>query len=47
MQILGAIRVEATETEPVDIWATVCKMVRPVLLDRCPVCNVGALWPYG
>ena len=35
-------------------WATVCKTVRPMLLDRClsvlsvsPVCNVGALWPNG
>jgi len=36
-------------------WTTVCKTVRPMLLDRCPVlsvclsvcpvCNVGALWP--
>jgi len=22
-------------------------MVRPVLRDRCPVCNVGVLWPNG
>jgi len=32
-------------------WATICKMVRPMLLDRClsvcPVCNVGVLWPNG
>ena len=37
-------------------WATVCKMVHPVLLDRCPVsvclsclsvCNIGVLWPNG
>ena len=36
-------------------WATVCKTVRPMLSDRCPilscpvcpVCNVGALWPSG
>ena len=30
-------------------WATVCKMVCPVLLDRClsylSVCDVGVLWP--
>jgi len=32
-------------------WATVCKTVRPMLLDRClpvcPVCDVGVLWPNG
>jgi len=28
-------------------WATVCKTVRPMLSDRCPVCNVGVLWPNG
>ena len=31
-----------------NFWATVCKTIHPVLLDRCPVlsvCNVGALWP--
>jgi len=36
--------------------ATVCKMVRPMLSDRCPVClclsvlsvcDVGVLWPNG
>ena len=30
-------------------WATVCKTVRPMLLDRClsvcPVCDVCVLWP--
>jgi len=32
-------------------WATVCKMVRPLLSDRClsvclsSVCDVGVLWP--
>jgi len=26
-------------------WATVCKTVRPMLSDRCPVCNVGVMWP--
>jgi len=32
-------------------WATVCKTVRPMLSDRCPVmsvlsvCDVRALWP--
>jgi len=33
---------------------TVCKTVRPMLSDRCPVClsvlsgcDVGALWPHG
>jgi len=37
-----------------SFWATVCKTVRPMLSDRCPVClsvlsvcNVGALWPNG
>jgi len=31
-------------------WATVCKTVRPVLLDHCPVClfvclsDAGVLW---
>jgi len=37
-----------------SFWATVCKTVRPMLLDRClsvcpvmSVCNVGALWPNG
>jgi len=32
-------------------WATVCKTVRPMLSDRCPVClsicNIGVLWPNG
>jgi len=35
-------------------WATVCKTVRFMLSDRCPVClsvlsacNVGILWPNG
>ena len=28
-------------------WATVCQTVRSMLSDRCPVCNVGALWPNG
>ena len=32
-------------------WATVCKTVRAMLLDRClsvcPVCDVGVLWPNG
>ena len=32
-------------------WATVCKTVRPMLSDRCPVClsvcDIGALWPNG
>ena len=30
--------------------ATVCKTVRPMLSDRCPVCpvcDVGVLWPNG
>ena len=22
-------------------WVTICKMVRPMLLDHCPVCNAG------
>ena len=30
-------------------WATICKTVRPMLSDHCPVClsvcNVGVLWP--
>jgi len=36
-----------------SFWATVCKTVRPVLSDRCPVClsspvcDVGVLWPNG
>jgi len=31
-------------------WAAVCKTVRPMLSDRCPVypgCDVGILWPNG
>jgi len=32
-------------------WATVCKTVRSMLLDRClsvcHVCDVGVLWPNG
>jgi len=32
-------------------WATVCKTVRPMLLDRClpvlSVCEVGVTWPNG
>jgi len=30
--------------------ATVCKTIRPMLSDRCPVCpvcDVGLLWPNG
>jgi len=34
-----------------SFWATVCKTVRPMLLDHCPVslsvCDVGVLWPDG
>ena len=33
-----------------DFSSTVCKTVRPMLLDHClsrPVCNVGVLWPTG
>jgi len=37
-----------------DFGATVCRTVRPMLSDRCPVClsvlsvcNVGVLWPNG
>jgi len=34
-----------------SFWATTCKMVRPMLSDRCPVCltgcDVGVLWPNG
>ena len=36
------------------LWATVCKTVRRMLSDRCPlsclscpVCSVGVLWPNG
>ena len=33
-------------TRNIDVfWTTVCKTVRPMLSDRCPVCNVGVLWP--
>ena len=34
-------------------WATVCKKVRPIISDRCPVlsclsvCDLGVLWPNG
>jgi len=31
-------------------WGAVCKTVRPMLSDRCPVCpvcGVGVLWPNG
>jgi len=35
-----------------SIWATVCKMVSPMLPDRCPaclsvlsLCNAGVFWP--
>jgi len=27
-----------TNLEKCNFWATVCKTVRPMLLDRCPVC---------
>jgi len=30
--------------------ATICKTVRPILSDHCPVCpvcDVGVLWPNG
>jgi len=34
-----------------DFGATVCKTVRPMLLDLClsclSVCNVGVFWPNG
>jgi len=37
-----------------SFWTTVCKTVRPMLSDRCPVCavclsvcNVGVMWPKG
>ena len=34
-----------------SFWATVCKTVRPILLDRClsvlSVYDVGVLWPNG
>jgi len=36
-----------------NFWAIVCKTVRPMLSDRCPVClscpvcDVGVLWPNG
>ena len=37
---------------PPNYWATVCKTVRPMLLDRCLSCpvvqtktDVGVLWP--
>jgi len=39
--------------EKYRFWATVCKTVRPMLSDGCPVfpvlfvCNVGVLWPNG
>jgi len=39
---------------PESFWATVCKTVRPMLSDRCPVCpvclsdcDVAVLWPNG
>jgi len=34
-----------------DFWVTICKMVRPMLSDPCPICpvlsccDVGVLWP--
>jgi len=28
-------------------WPIVCNMVRPMLSDHCPVCDVGVLWPNG
>jgi len=35
----------------ISFWATVCKMVRPILSHRClmscPVWDVGVLWPNG
>ena len=37
-------------TLSVFFWATVCKTVRLMLSDHCPllsVCNVGVLWPNG
>jgi len=40
-------------SRPFDFWATVCRTVRPMLSDRCPVlyvcpvCDVGVLWPNG
>jgi len=42
------------ENTAFNFWATVCKMVRPMLSDRClsclsvlSVCDVGALWQNG
>jgi len=44
-------------TDLINFWAIVCKTVRHMLSDRCPVClslcpvcpvcNVGVLWPNG
>ena len=35
----------------INFWATVCKTVRPMLLESClsflTVCDVGVLWPNG
>ena len=30
-----------------NFWATVYKTVRPSPSYRCPVCDVGVLWPNG
>jgi len=31
----------------IGFWTTVCKTVRPMLSDHCPVCDVGVMWPNG
>jgi len=44
-------RLQCTKWRHSRFWATVCKTVRPMLSDRCPVCSsvedVGVLWPNG
>jgi len=43
-------RYKTVRTFEFAVCATVCKTVRPMLSDRCPVlsvCDVRALWPNG
>jgi len=50
MSLLSAFVALSLFVLSVDFWATVCKTVRPMLSDRCPVCpvcDVGVLWSNG
>ena len=46
--VLSACVARIRPDQKVSLGATICKTVRPMLLDRClSVCNVGVLLPNG